>query len=93
MELERGGDEACGIGRKKEPRVGKLQPGKKKREDKVREKKEKGGKEKEKGWTDRSTIQRKQTRVAAKSQGVGKEKGRGNPRVWRLGGLGPLGGI
>ena len=46
MELERGGDEACGIGRKKEPRVGKLQPGKKKREDKVRKKKGERGKRK-----------------------------------------------
>ena len=28
--------------------------------------------------------------MAAKSQGVGKEVSRGNPRVWRLGGLGPV---
>ena len=25
-----------------------------------------------------------------KTQGVGTEKARGNPRVWRLGGLGPV---
>ena len=44
---------------------------------------------KRKGWKGLLAKTEKRKRVAAKRQGVGKEKARGNPRVWRLGGVGP----
>ena len=66
---------------------------KKGREKKRKEEKEREGeKEKKRRWEDPIAKTRKERRVAAKRQGVGKEKGRGNPRVWRLGGLGPVWG-
>ena len=68
-----------------------------KREKKKRETKEKeGGKEKEKRWEDPIAKRKKRRRVAARRQGVGKEKSQGetsgNPRVlevrWAWAGLG-----
>ena len=41
-------------------------------------------------WEDVFAKRRKRRRVAARCQGVGKEVSRGNPRVWRFGGLGPV---
>ena len=41
-------------------------------------------------WKDLFAKNRKQRRVAARCQGVGKEKDQSRIRVWRLGGLGPV---
>ena len=62
--------------------------GKGRGEEKEREEKEgRGERKKGERWKGISAKLEKGKRVAAKRQGVGTEKARGNHRVWRLGGL------
>ena len=85
---EEGGGEP-GAGEEERPR-GEKKKGKERKE--KGEKEKKGKQEKGKGWKGVSAKPKKKERVAAKRQGVGTEKARVNPRVWRLGGLGPVWG-
>ena len=62
----------------------------KNKDEREREKRERRGKKEKEGWKGKIAKRQKRRRVAAKRQGVGKEKGRGGIRVWRLGGLGPV---
>ena len=83
----RGGERRRGSGRGGGAGDEKEEKGKGREKGKKREKGKEGEKEKKSRWEDLFAINRKQRRVAVRRQGVGKEVSRGNPRVWRLGGL------